>query len=286
MLLTKDTITAKQLADYFEVSVRTIYRDIELLSSLNVPIYMNKGKNGGISLLKDYKFDKTLLTEEDQNQILFALQSLEQLGGNNSNVFSKMKLLFNKSYKNWIDVDFTIWGKSAIQNEIFSTIKKATIDMKKIEFTYYNSYGEKNKRLVEPLQICFKYNAWYVFAYDELKKDYRLFKITRMKDLKILDENFMRNIPDREYYKEKKVKTIVITLEIDKEMSYRVYDEFEEDCVSIMKNGNYLVKVEYPVSDWIYGYILSFGEYAKVISPEEVKQVVKDKLEKCINNYL
>ena len=70
LLLSKNTMTAKELSEYFEVSTRTIYRDIELLSELNIPIYMSKGKNGGIFLLENYKFDKSLLTNEEQNQIL------------------------------------------------------------------------------------------------------------------------------------------------------------------------------------------------------------------------
>ncbi len=115
ILMLKKTVTAKELAERFEVSVRTIYRDIELLSSMNVPVYMTKGKNGGISLLDGYKLDKAMFTEEEQNQILFALQGFNKLSANDIAVFDKMKAVFDKDNKNWIDIDFTVWGKSAVQ---------------------------------------------------------------------------------------------------------------------------------------------------------------------------
>ena len=185
ILMLKKTVAAKELAERFEVSVRTIYRDIELLSSMNVPVYMTKGKNGGISLLDGYKLDKAMFTEEEQNQILFALQGFNKLSANDIAVFDKMKAVFDKDNKNWIDIDFTVWGKSAVQKSSFETIKQAILQAKKIKFVYFNSYGEKSKRKVEPLQICFKYNAWYLFAYDDHKQDYRMFKLSRIKYIEI-----------------------------------------------------------------------------------------------------
>ncbi len=134
ILMLKKTVTAKELAERFEVSVRTIYRDIELLSSMNVPVYMTKGKNGGISLLDGYKLDKAMFTEEEQNQILFALQGFNKLSANDIAVFDKMKAVFDKDNKNWIDIDFTVWGKSAVQKSSFETIKQAILQAKKIKF--------------------------------------------------------------------------------------------------------------------------------------------------------
>lgn len=286
-LLSEDVITAKELADYFEVSIRTIYRDIDVLSSFNIPIYASKGKNGGIKLLDNYKLDKTLLSEEEQIHILLALQGLEKLSANNNeNLFDKMQTVFNKKTKDWIDINFSTWGKDTVQTVNFNNIKQAIINEQRIEFTYYNSYGEKSKRIVEPLQICFKYNAWYVLTYEEKKQDYRLFKIIRINDLNILDETFSRELPKEKPYNEGNAKMITLELEILKEMAYRVYDEFTKESITITENGNFLIKVEYPESDWLYGYILSFGENIKVILPVDIKQKVREKLEKSIKNYL
>ena len=172
LLLEKNCITAKELSEHFGVSVRTIYRDIDILSTANIPIYTNKGKGGGISLLENFVLDKSILSEEEQNQILFALQSLEKLNVNNEKkALEKMSMLFNKGTKNWIEIDFSNWGTDSTQNEKFNKIKESIINSKVIEITYFNSYGEENKRQIEPLQIWFKDKSWYIKAFCRLKQD-------------------------------------------------------------------------------------------------------------------
>ena len=285
ILLERKTITAKELAERFEVSTRTIYRDIEILSQAKIPVYANKGNGGGIGLLEDYVLDKSMLSEEEQNQILFALQSMEKISNQDEkNILEKMSSIFNKSKTNWIDVDFSDWGINGEQDQTFNLIRNAILKHNVIEFVYYNSYGEEKKRQAEPLQIYFKDKSWYLKAYCRLKQDYRLFKISRMKDIKLLNETFERELPQ---IKENKFdyKTIQLELEISKDMSYRVYDEFKMEDIIKNKNGDFIVKVEFPENDWVYGYILSFGENVKVLSPGYVKSIIKEKLQKSLKNY-
>lgn len=285
ILLERKTITAKELAERFEVSTRTIYRDVEILSQAQIPVYANKGNGGGIGLLEDYVLDKSMLSEEEQNQILFALQSMEKISNQDEkNILEKMSSIFNKSKTNWIDVDFSDWGTNGEQDQTFNLIRNAILKHNVIEFVYYNSYGEEKKRQAEPLQIYFKDKSWYLKAYCRLKQDYRLFKISRMKDIKHLNETFERELPQ---IKENKFdyKTIQLELEISKDMSYRVYDEFKREDIIKNKNGDFIVKVEFPENDWVYGYILSFGENVKVLSPGYVKSIIKEKLQKSLKNY-
>ena len=285
ILLERKTITAKELAERFEVSTRTIYRDIEILSQAKIPVYANKGNGGGIGLLEDYVLDKSMLSEEEQNQILFALQSMEKISNQDEkNILEKMSSIFNKSKTNWIDVDFSDWGTNGEQDQTFNLIRNAILKHNVIEFVYYNSYGEEKKRQAEPLQIYFKDKSWYLKAYCRLKQDYRLFKISRMKDIILLNKTFERELPQ---IKENKFdyKTIQLELEISKDMSYRVYDEFKREDIIKNKNGDFIVKVEFPENDWVYGYILSFGENVKVLSPGYVKSIIKEKLQKSLKNY-
>lgn len=285
LLLKRKTITAKELANRFEVSTRTIYRDVEILSNAKIPIYTTKGKGGGISLLDDYVLNKSILSEEEQNQILFALQSMEKINNQSEKkILEKVSTIFNKSKTNWIEVDFSDWGTIGETENTFQLIKEAVLNRQVLEFIYYNSYGQENKRKVEPLQIYFKDKAWYLKAYCREKQDYRLFKISRMKDIRILEESFERELPPI-VDKKQNIKTITLELEISKDMAYRVYDEFKKENITQKTNGDFIVKVQYPENDWVYGYILSFGEYIKVISPEHVKKWVKEKLEKAIKNY-
>lgn len=286
ILLEKENVTAKELAEHFGVSVRTIYRDIDVLSRSNIPIYTNQGKGGGINLLDNFVLDKSLISEDEQNQILFALQSFEKLNVNNEKMLlDKMSILFNKATRNWIEIDFSSWGTDSTQNERYNKIKEAILNKKVVEITYFNSYGEENIRQVEPLQIWFKDKSWYIKAFCRLKQDYRIFKIARIRDIKILDEHFERDLPVEKEEKTK-FKVISLKLEISKEMTYRVYDEFEKENISKNENGDFIVEVEYPENEWVYGYILSFGEYVKVLSPEYAKDIIKKRLEKTIKNYL
>ncbi len=285
LLLVKKRITASELADYFEVSVRTIYRDIETLSSYEIPIYMSKGKNGGITLLETYTLDKILLTEKEQKEILFSVQTMDELNCNNNKLLDKMKAIFKNEEENFIDVDFGIWENSLDHQQNFNTIKKAIIEKRKITFTYFNSYGEISDRNVEPLQLQFRYNSWYLLGYDTNKNDYRFFKLMRIDSIMLLEEQFSRTIPDKKIDSESLTNKIKITLEIKKELSYRVYDEFDTSSITKLENGDFIVQMEIPLNDWVYGYLLSFGENIKVISPEDVKRIVKEKVEKMIINY-
>ncbi len=287
ILMQKKKVTAKELADKFEVSTRTIYRDIEALSSANIPIYASKGKDGGIGLLDEYVLNKTILSEEEQNQILFALQGMIKVRGQDEkDILEKLSTLFNKEINDWIRIDLSNWSKDNMQENRFDIIKSAILNKKLIEFNYYNSNGEESRRIVEPLQIWFKDKSWYLISYCRNKEDYRIFKIARIKEIKTLQEHFERELPKEQKEEKYNFKNILLELEISKEMAYRVYDEFENSEISKKENGNFIVKVEYPENEWVYGYILSFGEHIKVIAPNRAKKIIKDKLEKTLKNYL
>lgn len=286
ILLSKDRVSARELAKHFEVSVRTIYRDVESLSLLNIPIYMSKGKNGGISLLDSYKLDKSLLTEQEQKDILFSLESMNKININDNSLFNKVKTIFDKTDSSWFEVDFNVWGNSNNYKINFEIIKNAIINKKVIKFMYFNTKGENSNRKVFPLKLYFKYNSWYLYGYDCYKNDFRLFKIMRIKDINILDEIFNKDIPVEKVTFEDNSISINLKLEINKKLSYRVYDEFDEKSIKILDNGNFLVEVNIPESEWLYSYILSFGEYAKVVSPEYIKNIVIEKLDKSLKNYI
>ena len=286
ILIQKKKVTAKELANRFEVSTRTIYRDIETLSRANIPIYATKGKEGGIEILDEYVLNKMLLTEEEQKQILFALQGIKKVAGQNEkDILEKLSRLFNKKADDWIRIDFSNWGKDKEKEERFNKIKAAILNKNRIKFEYYNTNGEKSERIVEPLQIWFKDKSWYLIAFCKLKQDYRIFKIARIKEIEILEEHFERDLQQESKKEKCKFKTITLKLEISKKMAYRVYDEFEDSEITKKDDGSFIINVEYPENEWVYGYILSFGEYLKVLSPERVKRTIKNKIKKILKNY-
>ena len=287
ILLNKKRATAKELAEHFGVSRRTIYRDVDTLSLAGVPVYTEKGKGGGISLLPDFVLNKSLLSESEQNEILAALQGLSGIKtAETERVLEKLSVIFNKSTVRWLEVDFSDW--SFQNSEVFYLLKNAILGRYITEFDYYGSTGEKTRRKVEPIQLWFKSKAWYLKGFCLLRQDMRLFKLTRIRELSVTDAVFgerdLLAIPPSSDPAEPPKEDVTLTLKIAPEMTYRVLDEFGE--AEKQPDGSYLVCVTWPEDEWLYGFLLSFGEYIEVLAPEHVREVIKNKLLKTAKKYL
>ena len=192
ILLNKGTVTAGELAERFEVSVRTVYRDVENLSMAGIPVYARKGKGGGISLTERFVLDKLLISGEEQVRILAALASLEETGaGDEGQILCKLGDFFKTEPVNWVSIDFSDW--SGRRQEMFGQIKEAILNRQVMEFDYYGQSGEMSSRTVEPVQLLFKDYTWYVRAICRVRGAMRLFKVMRMKRVRVLDEVFERD---------------------------------------------------------------------------------------------
>ncbi len=284
ILINKRKITAKELAEHFEVSARTILRDIENLSEAGIPIYTSQGKGGGISILDNFVLNKTLISEEEQNEIIFALQSLTATENiDTENTLGKLRSLFEKSDINWIEVDFSRWGNSSGDKIKFDNLKKAIINKNAVSFEYSSSYGETRERKVCPLKLLFKSKSWYLQAFCLLKENYRIFKINRILNLKALDESFAdRNfeIPNFENNSEPSPALISVKLRFSPHLAYRVYDEFDEKNITKCDDGSLIVNTKLPNDYWLYEYILSFGAFIEVLEPKAIRDGILEQLEK------
>ncbi|HEX9025083.1 MAG TPA: YafY family protein [Clostridium sp.] len=289
ILLNKKTITAKELAEHFEVSIRTIYRDIDKLTSANIPIYTSQGKGGGITLLDDYILNKSVLSENEQNEILFALQSLTSTQYPEAdNIRSKLSSLFNKNKINWIEVDFSSWGNGKNRKEQFNILKSAIISHRVITFEYFNSLGEKIIRRVEPIKLLFKSKSWYLQGFCLSKKADRTFKITRMSDIQITEDSFIKKPPtelSKDTQEQEFVKSVNIRLKIAPAGAYRVLDDFNENEVIKNEDGYFIVSTSLPEGEWLLNYILSFGPVAEVLEPKSMRKIIQKNLEYMIEQY-
>lgn len=287
LLLNKKTMTARELAERFEVSTRTIYRDIEILSAAGIPIYMSKGKGGGISILDDFVLNKAVLTEDEKSDILSSLKAVNAIHFNETDTaLQKLGSLFGEVDPDWIEVDFSSWYTSDKEVQIFDTIKSSILSRKQISFTYASGKGETTRRNVEPLKLCFKGMARYLYAYCHLRQDFRFFKLNRIKELTVSNIHFERRILNPIFQKNDMFteEYIVLKLRLDSEMAFRVYDEFD----SYMKqpDGSFIAEITYPDNDWIFPYIASFGHHCQVLEPFDVREHIKNELQKMQNNYL
>lgn len=284
-LLDKGGTTAPELAEKFEVSVRTIYRDIDALSGAGIPVYAEAGRNGGIHLMNDFVLDKAVLSEEEKQEILTALQSvysMNHIGGNQT--LQKLSAIFHMNSENWLEVDFSRWGNNGTDNEKFELLKSAVIHQKCVKITYANSCGVISERIVQPLKMSYKSMAWYLKAYCTEKKDYRIFKLARIIDLEIFTQSFCKSsFPELEETPGQACNTIV--LRFPNNMAYRVYDEFDKTGVSKKENGDFIVSVEMPEDEWLTGYLLSFGTQVDIIEPACLKDIVAEQAKKIYEKY-
>ena len=290
ILLNKGTVTASDLAGRFEVSERTIYIDIEQLSLAGIPVYAKKGRNGGISLMDNCVLDKMVVSDDEQKKILAALVSLRETRAlDEEQILQKFGDFFKKDIPDWVSIDFSGWGET--QKQVFEQLRYAILDKHIVEFDYYGQYGEMSHRTVEPMQLLYKEYTWYLSAYCQKRKAMRLFKVFRMKRIQVLDERF--EVISREHNEDfhdsednKIIKCTEIILQIDKKEAYRIYDRFDEEDIRVLSNGDFIVFINCPVDDWLYGLILSFGQSAKVILPEFVKEECINRVQKILKNYL
>lgn len=287
LLLDKGQMTAPELADYFEVSIRTIYRDIDILSSAGIPIYATQGKGGGIAIQDSYVLKKSLLSEQEQKQILMALQGIRVLEDEQINMLlSKLSGVFQRQQGNWLEIDFSTWTKSGAGKHNFQLLQSAIWKSRIVSFSYYSGKGEQTKRIIEPHKLVFKTSDWYLYGYCTLRKDFRFFKLTRIRDLKLQDAEYMRETPEHIFERsdEFEMKTVQVTLLFDAGMSHEVYEKFDEE-VSEQEDGSLLVTTILPDNELLYSYILSCRDGVEVLSPPYVRDNVRKRVRKMLEIY-
>lgn len=294
ILMRRGTVTAAELAERFEVSVRTVYRDMDTLSAAGIPIYAKKGKNGGICLTEQFVLDKMLITKEEQQEILSGLVSLrETRAEGEENILQKLGEFFRTDPVDWLAIDLSDWSGSRTQ--LYQDIKNAILARRLVVFDYYGKCGQMSRRTVEPVQLLFKEYTWYLRAFCRERNAWRTFKLFRMKRVEILDEMFVPREDDDQGTgdssgdsgdnKEAGSPFTVIDIRIDKKEAYRIYDRFEEDEIEVLPDGNFMVHMRAEVDDWVYGVILGFGPSAEVLAPEEIRQEVRRRILEMAKRY-
>lgn len=285
LLIYKKHTTARDLANRFEVSTRTIYRDIETLCAAGIPIYTNKGKEGGIFMMDHFILNRSLLNENEQREILAALQGYQRLdkSGNENDTLHRLQTFFQQPEEPWIEIDLSDWSDT--RRFAFQDIQQAIWNHQKLTFTYYASNGKQSQRSVHPLQLWFKDHAWYIRAYCEDKADIRTFKTTRMEDVVRTSHHFEpKQIPPITPMTQTKTP-VAFVLRIQPEMVYRVYDEFENYQIEKQEDGSFLVHASYILDQWVIGNLMSYGAALEIIEPLYIKETLCKQLRDTLAVY-
>jgi len=287
-LLQNEKVTAQELAQRFEVSHRTILRDIDSLALAGIPIVTTQGNNGGISIMNGYKLDKSLLTVDELQNIIIGLKGLGSVSktSNIEQLIQKLSPNSNAmvSLNDHIFIDLSSYYKDSLSEKI-KLIKQAISEKRLIEFDYYYDKGIV-KRKIEPYFIQFKWSSWYVFGWCCERDNFRLFKLNRLYQLLITDENFLtRPISIDEansntgFSEEYEAEFL-----FDKSVRFRLIEDYGLNCYTETDEGLYL-KLNYTNHSYIISWILGFGDKVTVLEPQDLKDELKQIAKNIFDKY-
>ena len=290
-LLDRERIGARELADTFEVSPRTIYRDIEAINLAGIPIHSVSGVGGGFEIMPEYKLDNKVFSTADLSAILMGLSSLSNVVRDDEliNAFEKVKSFIPAEKArdieikaNQISIDPSPWiGRRNIQPYL-EMIKMALQEHKLLCFEYTAHHGNRTLRTVEPYQLVWKGSHWYVQGYCYFRNDYRLFKLSRISKLQMKQEAF---IP-RDYQKpildfdeiletmQTEIKIRIHKSVLDRVLEYCTYDRFVPDG-----DEYYIVKFPFIENDYHYDILLGFGDKCECLEPVWIRTEIRRKIQ-------
>lgn len=250
-LLARGRATAPELAEEFEVSVRTIYRDLDMLYEMGIPVYTETGRGGGIYLADGFALQEEAAAEDTES---------------------------------WLEVDFSGRGEAQSGNEKFELLKFAVIHRRSVKIRYAEEDGTIRESVLHPFKLAYQGNAWYVKAYCEQEEAYRNFRLTRVTAWELLEEHF--STPPVPEEKEAPQQTYnQIKLRFPKEMAYRVYDEFDRSEIRQQENGDFIVLAPMPENARLMGFLLSFGTKVDVLAPAQIKYMLAEQARFIYEKY-
>lgn len=297
LLLNKERISAQKLADTFEVSLRTIYRDLDTLNRAGFPIQTQPGVGGGIEISKDYKLDRQVFSTSDLTSILLGLSNFANVlqGDAQIHAITKIRSLIPVANVKAIDlkvkqihIDLNPWlGNKNIQ-AIIDIIRRALDDQKLLTFDYTDRHGRQSSRQVEPYQLVLKSHHWYFQAFCLEKQDFRLFRCSRLANLHLSSETFNPRV-----YQEPllNVHDIIaplqttIKLRIHQSLRDRLLDFCPIDCFITDDETHDLVNFPFIENDYYYSILLSFGKQCECLGPAPIRQEMKKRLVEMLSLY-
>jgi predicted DNA-binding transcriptional regulator YafY len=299
VLLRKQRVQAKELAEMFDVSVRTILRDIDSINVAGIPIITYQGVNGGIGIAEGYRLDRSILSSDDMAAILTALKGVAGTipDSRNEILIEKFKSILSSSQLETLDsktnrliIDLSPWGEDRPLKEKLTTIRRAIEGTNIIEFKYTDSKGNISNRKVEPYSLVLKGQKWYLYTWCMMRQGFRLFKLSRIGDLKVLEASYkprpisLEQLPwDAQWNNTENM--IELELVFERNMAGAAIEWFGEDLVRA-DDGRILARVMLPENNWLYGFILSFGTGVEVISPLHIRTIITNLAEGIYKKYL
>ncbi|MFS0725225.1 helix-turn-helix transcriptional regulator [Paenibacillus sp. 1P07SE] len=294
LLLSRRRVNAQTMADKFEVSLRTIYRDLETINEAGIPIVAFTGTDGGYEIMEQFRIERQIVTFEDLQSILIALRGIRASldDAEIDDLLTKMKALTARSEQKVMEdtgetlmMDTNLWHGGGIKDKsILVTLREAAKQRFVVSFRYTNTEGNDETREVEPIGIAWKAYAWYLYGYCRLRNDYRTFRLSRVSDLRVRLEKFasrgvrMEEL-DAKWGNRETGPSVRLLLRFHPRVHVRVEEAFGPDNVTMAPDGSLLVNASYPDNHWFYGMILSYGPDVTVVEPANVAEKIREMAE-------
>ena len=282
ILQQKKQVTAPYLAEKFEVSRRTILRDLEVISRAGIPIVTTQGMGGGISIMEGFSLDTTVFTREELSAIFTGLKTLDTLlpASQAGRLASKLGSESAVALSDYMMIDLSSFYRDSLAEKM-EQIKQAIETRRCITFHYYYSKGEADKR-IEPHMILFKWSNWYVFGYCKERQDFRMYKLRQLWELKVTDEIFsLREIPEeRKQFGSFMTDDYMITAIYDPSVKYRLVEEYGPNCFTVMEDGRLYTKWGFTDPNRAISWFLGFGDQVVVTDPPEFVEKMRVQLQK------
>ncbi len=289
VLLQNNRVTAPQLAEKFEVSRRTIERDIDALCRAGIPVATYQGGGGGISIADGYKLDKSVLTAEELSGIIAALKGIGSVSEKSQIERTLDKLSANRdaviSLLEPVVIDLASHYKGSLTPKI-ALIKQAVLQQRLIEFDYYYEKGQA-RRKIEPYFIIFEWTAWYVFGFCLQQQDWRMFKLARLWELQLCAATYIRReIPPekRDFHARFPDDKKLVAL-FEPAAKYQLIEAYGLDCFTQTEDGKLLFENGYTNEEYTISWLLGFGHNVKVLEPQDMAEKVRHIAEKMLERY-
>ena len=289
LLLQEEKVTAPELAERFEVSRRTINRDIEDLCMAGIPIRTARGTGGGISIMDGYRMDRTILTSKDMRMILAGLRSLDSMSGSSyyRRLMEKLQAGSSEfvSGRDSILIDLSSWYRDTLAPKI-ETIQDAVENRHLIRFRYYAPSGESD-RTVEPYYLVFRWSSWYLWAWCLDRKDFRLFKLNRMDGVQETDKSFGGRAVSMPDLSNEKIFPGGIRVKVlfEQDQKWRLVEEFGPRCFTVHDDGRLLFTADYTDMESLVTWIMTFGDKAEVLQPETAREKIASMARNMVRVY-
>ena len=289
VLLQKEQVTAPQLAERFEVSVRTILRDLDALSRAGIPIVTRQGSGGGVSILEGYKLDRTVLTGREMQDILTGLRSLDSVNGTNRYQCLMEKLSAGSPQlmagSTSVLIDLSEWDKKGLTVKI-ERIRSAIDAGQELRFRYYGPKGE-SERTAEPYYLLFRWSSWYLWGWCTQRQDWRLFKLDRMGELAETGRVFEKCAAPYPDLSNERVFPggIPVRVRFAPDCKWRLVEEFGPESFTEEPNGTLLFEWDYTDADNLMSWLLTFGPKAELLEPASLRERLKHELEEMLRRY-